>query len=585
MGSFIAGLARQSDGKVIVSGKFYLDGSSTDVDLLRLNTDGSVDPTFTPPSYAGNGPVVIQPDGKIVVGGFAGSYLVLRLNGNGSPDATLQDLGRSAGLTSLLLQSDGKILIGGSLTFVTLSPGHTVARNNIARLNADGTADVSFDPGSGPSYSSVAFLTMGLEPDGRILIGGKFYQYNGTAVPDVARLNSNGSLDSSFVPVNPNTARFSPTQGVGALALEGNGEIILGPAIADTPTSPMSTFRLDSDGSLESTFALRSGIKGFGTVGVDVIRIQTDGTIMVVGSFDSVNGSARMSLARLLADTIAPTPTPSLAGVPTPTSTQSPTPAHTTTAGVTASGAPTPSTTNGPTPGPTATAIEPGRDPYLCYGAKTTKGTARFAKVSGRAVEDPFGATVVDATRLVQMCAPATADSLYATAPEHTTFLMRYGAKGPKFAKITDQLIVSAVGAVTMDVQKRSILALPAAVSPNSLGIPSVEPFLCYGVKPHKGTPKPKPSLGVPIADRFGARQFDLRKPVEICVPTELDGEPAEALIQPGALICYGLRLSKGAPKLPKLAVGAAHTTDRFGELEVDAQKPRELCLPALRNP
>lgn len=308
IGTSLTGFARQSDGKVVVSGKFYFNGSNTDVDLLRLNTDGSIDATFTPPSYAGNGPVLIQPDGKIVVAGFVNhDEIILRLNSNGTLDTTLQDMGQSASVISMLLQGDGKVVIGGSFTFVTVSPGHTLARNNIARLNADGSADASFDPGSGVTYTANPHLVMVLQPDGKILIGGTFYQYNGIAVPDIARLNSNGSLDPSFSPANPNTERFSPAQGVGALGLQLDGRIIVGPDIAGNPTSPMSIFRLDPDGSLDQTFALRSGISGpTGNAWINVITLQADGKILVGGSFDIVNGYARMGLARLSSDASAP---------------------------------------------------------------------------------------------------------------------------------------------------------------------------------------------------------------------------------------------------------------------------------------
>jgi uncharacterized delta-60 repeat protein len=330
-GSVIVGLARQTDGKVIVSGKFYLNGSSTDVDLLRLNPDGSVDTTFTPPSYAGNGPVLIQPsDGKIIVAGFSSRELILRLNPTGTLDTTLQDLGQSAGVASMLLQGDGKLLIGGFFNNVQISPGQYATRNNIARLNQDGSADLSFDPGTGVADGSgFPVRTISLQPDGKILIGGSFYGYNGTAMPEIARLNSTGSLDTSFVPVNPNTATFSPAQAVGAIALQTDGKIIVGPNVGGNPTSPMSIFRLNPDGSLDQTFALRSGIAVDPTASatrINAFGFQSGGTILVGGNFDVVNGEARMGLARLLPDTVNPAPTPAPAPSPTPTPRPTPTP-------------------------------------------------------------------------------------------------------------------------------------------------------------------------------------------------------------------------------------------------------------------
>jgi uncharacterized delta-60 repeat protein len=326
IGSLIVAIALQTDGKVIVSGNLILDPAQGSIQLARLNPDGTLDSTFIPPSSAGRGPLLIQPDGKIVVASLANGELLLRLNSNGQLDATLQDLGQSASISSMVLQGDGKILIGGLFSGVTVSPGHTVARNNIARLNQDGSADLSFDSGSGPSGgNSTPARTMVLQPDGKILIGGTFSDYNGTARPSIARLNSNGSLDTSFVPVNPNTGQFG-AQGVGAISLQSDGKIIIGPDREDIPTSPMSIFRLNPDASLDQTFALRSGIANFGATNVNVITFQADRKILIGGAFDVVDGYPRMALARLLADTVAPTPTPTPLSTPTPTPTPSPTP-------------------------------------------------------------------------------------------------------------------------------------------------------------------------------------------------------------------------------------------------------------------
>ena len=356
LGSFIAGLARQTDGKVIVSGRFFIQGSSAEIDLARLNSDGSLDPTFTPPSNAGNGPVLIQPsDGKIIVQGFSNHDLILRLNPNGPLDATLQDLGQSGSVTSMLLQGDGKILIGGFFNSVQVSPTTSVTRNNIARLNTDGSADLTFDPGGGPSFtgSGAPVRAMVLQSDGKIVIGGAFFDYNGTPRPNVARVNSNGSLDTAFVPLNPDMAQFFPAQGVGALVLQSDGKIIVGPDRVGFPESPMSVFRLNSDGSLDQSFALRSGIEAFGTTRVDVFAFQSDGKLLVGGAFDLMNGYPRMALARLLSAAPSPTPTPTPpAGIrPTPT----PTPTLTPTAPPTPTPTPTLTATATPTPQPTAT--------------------------------------------------------------------------------------------------------------------------------------------------------------------------------------------------------------------------------------
>jgi uncharacterized delta-60 repeat protein len=93
---------------------------------------------------------------------------------------------------SLLLQTDGRIFIAGGFAFV-----NGTNRGGIARLNANGTLDNSFNPGTGANLTVSSFA---IQPDGKVLIGGDFTTVNGTNRNHIARLNTNGSLDSSFNP-------------------------------------------------------------------------------------------------------------------------------------------------------------------------------------------------------------------------------------------------------------------------------------------------------------------------------------------------------------------------------------------------
>jgi uncharacterized delta-60 repeat protein len=106
-------------------------------------------------------------------------------------DSSFNALGGPSGLVRVLaIQPDGKVLIGGEFTLV-----NNIARSRIARLNTDGTLDTSFDPASGANdiIRAVALL-----PSGQILVGGLFTSFAGTPKPYLARLNSDGSLDASF---------------------------------------------------------------------------------------------------------------------------------------------------------------------------------------------------------------------------------------------------------------------------------------------------------------------------------------------------------------------------------------------------
>jgi uncharacterized delta-60 repeat protein len=104
----------------------------------------------------------------------------------------------------LALQSDGKILIGGVFTTV-----NEAVRNRVARLNTDGSTDFDFDPGSGISGVNTNFA-MAVQSDGKIIVGGHFTAVNGTNRNRIARLNADGSLDPSF---DTGTGTFNFTDG------------------------------------------------------------------------------------------------------------------------------------------------------------------------------------------------------------------------------------------------------------------------------------------------------------------------------------------------------------------------------------
>ena len=166
----------------------------------------------------------IQPDGKILLAGgfatfnFVGRNNIARINADGSLDGTFDaaGLGTDGIVNCLAVQPDGKILLAGDFT---MAGGGT--RKNIARLNSNGTLDGNFDPGAGPS--SPVFC-MALQPDGKILIGGNFNFVDGQARGGFARLNSNGSVESP--------ATFSDTYPFGAsvawMALQADGKIMTG---------------------------------------------------------------------------------------------------------------------------------------------------------------------------------------------------------------------------------------------------------------------------------------------------------------------------------------------------------------------
>jgi uncharacterized delta-60 repeat protein len=156
------------------------DGAS--LRLTRLAPNGSVDGSFAPEfrNSAGMG-----------VGGA-----VFRL----SPGGGGQGIGRiareSPEITALVVQPDDKIVVAGEFTEV-----NGMARHGIARLNADGSLDASFDAGTTLTdlAETVEIKALALDATGRILVGGYYFKWRALPlVLGLVRLNSNGSVDDSF---------------------------------------------------------------------------------------------------------------------------------------------------------------------------------------------------------------------------------------------------------------------------------------------------------------------------------------------------------------------------------------------------
>ena len=190
-GSWVNSLAIQSDGKIIIAGTFTSYNGVLANRIVRVNADGSRDASFACGSGAGvNSPinkVAILQDGDILI---AGSFttigsptrsMIARLNPDGTVDAAF-NVSVPASITAMCVQRDGKIIIAGAFTTIN---GTSV--NRLARLNPDGTLDTSFNPGSGPNVPVREAKQSG---DGKLLIGGNFTDYNGTARNKIARVHN-----------------------------------------------------------------------------------------------------------------------------------------------------------------------------------------------------------------------------------------------------------------------------------------------------------------------------------------------------------------------------------------------------------
>ncbi|MCL5097864.1 MAG: hypothetical protein M1608_10145, partial [Candidatus Omnitrophica bacterium] len=186
---------------------------------------------------------------------------------------------------ALEIQPDGKAIIGGDFTAV-----NAVTRNRVARLNSDGSLDTEFKIGTGADGSVAAVQ---IQVDGKILIGGGFTSFNGLTRYSLARLNDNGSLDAAF---NPGTGINGPVR---AMAVTDQNQVIIGGDFTEiNGISRNAIARLNPDGTLDATFDPGSGVNGT----VYAVAAQSDGRLVIGGDFTLVNGLNFNSIARLNSD-------------------------------------------------------------------------------------------------------------------------------------------------------------------------------------------------------------------------------------------------------------------------------------------
>ncbi len=271
----VSGMALQPDGKLLIWGGFSSVISPAPIfsetlrnSIARLNSDGSVDTTFevTFPGFASIYAAAVQADGKIVfsgyftqVNGIARTGLA-RVSSTGVLDAAFNPVLTQPFCFGLLVQPDQQIMIWGNFGAVG-----GVARSGPARLTSTGALDTTFDavgqsnvrallrqadgqyilccgPNQQPgrlvrrvsatgvadaSYAPVFDTTNGtvadnatLQADGKVIVGGQFSTINGAARNGVARLNADGTLDTSFV--------VSGTTRVHSVMLQEDGRVLIG---------------------------------------------------------------------------------------------------------------------------------------------------------------------------------------------------------------------------------------------------------------------------------------------------------------------------------------------------------------------
>ncbi|MCD0464571.1 T9SS sorting signal type C domain-containing protein [Flavobacterium sp. ENC] len=282
---------QQVDGKIIFSGNFTRYNESACSRIARILADGTVDEKFNTGSgfnsqvYA----MAIQPDQKIIVGGNFSLYnsapanRIIRLLPSGLPDASFNvGLGANAIIYAILLQPDGKILVGGRFTSFD---DHPVS--GLVRLNTNGSIDSSFNTGTGFDKNVYA---LNLQSDQKIIVGGSFLMYNGISQKRILRLHPNGDLDSTF----DSGTGFSKGD-VLSILIQPDDRILLGGTFSGTyKTIPsLRIIRLLKTGEYDGSFQAALNNK------LHSMSFTADHKLMIGGDFNSVSGISKHRIARL----------------------------------------------------------------------------------------------------------------------------------------------------------------------------------------------------------------------------------------------------------------------------------------------
>ena len=276
----ISFLALQKDGKVVMAGDFTAVAETARNRIARLNPDGTLDQSFNPGVGPNDGinALLIDADGKTVLGGrfetFNGltRHFLARLNQDGSLDATF-DAGRyfagilPQGVTDIAFYPDGRLIVAGFFG--------AQGKYDLVRVAADGTVDQSFP--SGLSIQGIA-----VQPDGKIYVSG----YTGPEQsPTLKRLHPGGTTDNSFRPAPARNGEMLQVQPDGKLLSVGNA----GPIV-----------RFNPDGSIDSSFGpVQAGSNGNTGSSFRALELRPDGRIFLAGTFDTVNGLPRSGVVRL----------------------------------------------------------------------------------------------------------------------------------------------------------------------------------------------------------------------------------------------------------------------------------------------
>lgn len=296
----VTDMVRQADGRIVVAGNFTSYDGTPCNRLIRLNPNGTADTAFV--TAYGSGPnaginaLALDRDGKILIAGdftsFGGTTAkkLVRLLPSGARDTlTVDALLAVNWIDAVVALPDGKILIGGSVNTGYAAPPIDGFRSGLARLNANGSRDATFEIGagghSGPRNSLAAVTAIARQPDGKLVVGGAFTSWNGAAATRLVRLNENGARDATF------TAAAFDSAPLGLLVQPAGQVVVCG--FFTTPGEFLT--RLTSAGAVDASW----NPGGNPSAPVYTVARDTAGALIAGGNFFDYAGTSSRPVIRL----------------------------------------------------------------------------------------------------------------------------------------------------------------------------------------------------------------------------------------------------------------------------------------------
>lgn len=274
----------QSDGKILAAqadnSSSFFSGSK----IFRLHQDGSIDTSFK--SNLRSNIIIAQPNGKILIVENKKNNQPERLLENGDKDTTFQVAkGVNGRIFNLLLQADDKIIVYGDF-----SSYDDISRNNIARVNVDGSLDTTFQPNLN-FQPKVHFAA--LQPNGKIIILRDAVNFLGATKNGLTRLNTDGSIDSFF---NPGSSANGTIERIFVLS---NGKIMIsGDFTAFNGHAAHGLVLLHTDGSVDEEFSAGLGPNN----AIFAAWQQAEDKLIISGDFTAYNNEGRNRIARIFID-------------------------------------------------------------------------------------------------------------------------------------------------------------------------------------------------------------------------------------------------------------------------------------------